>query len=148
MDNSASGSITREANGDISLTFRASPHGVVKYTAPPNIWASHFCDASHGGEAHLRWYSAMTFLKSSGPIDVVQVPPEQEGLHGHGSGEPPKARTIRVTDEMVTRFLTWPLPGSVCADPVASRQHDPHRTGTNLLSATEARMMLEHVLKA
>lgn len=93
MENTASGSVTREANGDISLTFRASPHGVVKYTAPPNIWASHFCDASQGGEAYLRWYTAMTFLKSSGPIDVVAVPLGQEGLHGHGSGEPPKLRS-------------------------------------------------------
>lgn len=97
MDNTATGSVTKEVNGDISLTFRTRS-GVVKYTAPLNIWASHFCDASQGGEQHYRWYTAMTFLKSSGPIDVVQVPLEQEGLHGHGSGEPPKMRTVAMSN--------------------------------------------------
>jgi hypothetical protein len=95
MDNTASGSVTRETNGDISLTFRVSPHGIAKYTAPPNIWASHFCDASEGGESHYRWYTAMTFLKSSGPIDVVQVPLAEEGLPPHGTGLPPTTRPAR-----------------------------------------------------
>jgi hypothetical protein len=53
-----------------------------------------------------------------------------------------------VTEEMVTRFLNWPLPASVCCDPCASMQNYPDRIGTNLLTATEARQMLEHVLLA
>lgn len=53
---------------------------------------------------------------------------------------------MQVTDEMVDRFLTWALPASVCADPCATRPDMPNRSGTNLLTATEARAMLEHVL--
>lgn len=48
-----------------------------------------------------------------------------------------------VTDDLVNRFLTWPVPASVCPDGVPGQ---PGRTGTNLLSAAEARQMLEHVL--
>jgi len=55
------------------------------------------------------------------------------------------AELRRITDEMVNRFLTWPLPVSACADLVTTRQ-GPGRTGTNLLSFTEAREMLEYVL--
>lgn len=54
---------------------------------------------------------------------------------------------MRVTDEMVSRFLRWPLPKSVNADLCAT---DPSykfpRSGTNLLNADEARQMLEYVL--
>ncbi|MBX9848730.1 MAG: hypothetical protein K2X64_05510 [Rhodocyclaceae bacterium] len=49
--------------------------------------------------------------------------------------------------EMVERFLAWPLPGNVCADPCATQTNAPHRSGTNLLDATQARAMLEHVLQ-
>jgi len=42
-------------------------------------------------------------------------------------------------DEMAQRFLSWPLPADVCADAVACKQGAPHRTGTNLLTATQAR---------
>jgi hypothetical protein len=55
-------------------------------------------------------------------------------------------QSVVVTEEMVTRFLTWPLPASVCADEVATIPNRPHRTGTTLLTAIEARQMLEHVL--
>lgn len=48
---------------------------------------------------------------------------------------------------MVNRFLTWPLPESVCSDPCATMQGYPQRTGTNLLTADEALAMLEHVLR-
>lgn len=44
---------------------------------------------------------------------------------------------------LVERFLTWPVPPSVCPDGVPGK---PGRTGTNLLSATEAREMLMFVL--
>lgn len=49
-------------------------------------------------------------------------------------------------DTLVDRFLTWKLPESVCSDLCASRRGYPNRTGTNLLSADEARLMIEHLL--
>jgi hypothetical protein len=53
---------------------------------------------------------------------------------------------MKVTDEMVSRFLSWPLPGGVCSDRCATIPGYTHRIGTNLLNAAEARAMLEHVL--
>ncbi len=55
--------------------------------------------------------------------------------------------SVSVPEAMVDRFLQWPLPYSVCADLCATRQ-GYLRSGTNLLSAPEARQMLEHVLDA
>jgi hypothetical protein len=49
-------------------------------------------------------------------------------------------------NHLVDRFLSWPLPKSVCADPCASNPDYPGRSGTNLLNAEQARQMLEHVL--
>ncbi len=46
-------------------------------------------------------------------------------------------------DAMVNRFLTWPVPASVYPDGTPGQ---PGRTGTNLLTADEARQMLEHVV--
>lgn len=54
-----------------------------------------------------------------------------------------KARLAEPTDAMVERFLAWPVPASVHPDGTPGQ---PGRTGTNLLSAPEARQMLEHVL--
>jgi hypothetical protein len=48
-----------------------------------------------------------------------------------------------VNDEMVNRFLTWPVPADVYPDGIAGQ---PGRTGTNLLTAVQAREMLGHVL--
>lgn len=53
---------------------------------------------------------------------------------------------MKVTEEMVQRFLSWPLPASVCADSCAMESGYSHRTGTNLLTAEEARQMLEYLL--
>lgn len=54
---------------------------------------------------------------------------------------------MKVTDAMVSRFLTWNLPDSVAVDECATMENFPHpRTGTCLLTAVEARAMLEHVL--
>jgi len=48
---------------------------------------------------------------------------------------------------LVDRFLAWPLPKSVCSDLCATMPDYPHqRTGTNLLTAEEARQMLEAIL--
>lgn len=73
-----------------------------------------------------------------------------EGLF---EGETEEQRSLRlapvqpVSAEMVNRFLAWPLPTDVCADPCASMSGYPHhRSGTNLLTALQARAMLEHVL--
>ena len=51
-------------------------------------------------------------------------------------------------DAMVNRFLSWPLPADVYADPCASMPNYPHRFGTNLLNAEQAKAMLLHVLTA
>lgn len=48
-------------------------------------------------------------------------------------------------DRLVNEFLKWPLPESVCADPCATRQGSG-RSGTNLLTAIEARQMFESLL--
>ena len=50
-------------------------------------------------------------------------------------------------DGLVNRFLAWKLPDSVCSDQCATQRGYPHRTGTTLLTADEARQMLEHVLQ-
>lgn len=62
-------------------------------------------------------------------------------------------RPPHVTDEMVSRFLSWKLPkdfhpdGGMVFIPTKGRGHDsPHwPVGTNLLTAQQAREMLEHV---
>lgn len=61
--------------------------------------------------------------------------------------------TIQVTDAMVSRFLAWPLPKDFAPDchvyfdrEAADAFVESWPTGTNLLSATQARAMLEHVL--
>lgn len=46
---------------------------------------------------------------------------------------------------LVDRFLEWPLPPSVCSDLCATEANHPHRSGTNLLSAGEARQMFEYL---
>ncbi len=52
-----------------------------------------------------------------------------------------------VTDEMVDRFLGWPLPASVCSDMCATvRNYEYSRSGTNLMNFHEAKAMLEYVL--
>lgn len=50
---------------------------------------------------------------------------------------------MKVTEDLVNRFLAWPVPASVHPDGTPGQ---PGRTGTNLLTAIEARAMLEHVL--
>lgn len=46
-------------------------------------------------------------------------------------------------DVLVQRFLTWPVPAEVYPDGTPGQ---PGRTGTNLLSAPQAKAMLQHVL--
>lgn len=49
-------------------------------------------------------------------------------------------------DRIVDRFLSCPLPEGTKADPCVCNPHHPHRTGTNLLTAAEAKQMLGSVL--
>lgn len=50
-------------------------------------------------------------------------------------------------DALVSAFLAWPLPDTVCVDIVATKPGPAlHRHGTNLLSAVEAREMVIHLL--
>jgi hypothetical protein len=51
-------------------------------------------------------------------------------------------------DTLVNRFLAWPLPRSVCSDACVSMPDYPHRCGTNLLTADEAKAMFQHCLGA
>lgn len=60
-----------------------------------------------------------------------------------------------VTDEMVSRFLGWPLPKDFAPDAGISFDRTsmdkygwPMPCGTNLLNAIQARAMLEHVVQA
>lgn len=57
-------------------------------------------------------------------------------------------RAVPVTEinKLVDAFLAWPLPVSVCPDPIAMMLGSPRRSGTNLLTADEAKQMFEHVL--
>lgn len=67
-----------------------------------------------------------------------------------------EARAVSVvTDNMVSRFLCWPLPRDFypdCGISFDGRKDDEWNknktwpTGTNLLTAIQARQMLEHVL--
>ena len=54
-----------------------------------------------------------------------------------------------ITDEaiagLVDKFLAWPLPSSVSSDQCTTVRGYPHRSGTNLLTATEARQMFEYL---
>ena len=52
------------------------------------------------------------------------------------------------TKLMIDRFLSWPLPESLCSDPCASMPGYPHRTGTNLMTAEQAEAMIEYVIAA
>lgn len=49
--------------------------------------------------------------------------------------------------KLVDLFLAWPLPKSVCSDRCVCEPNYPGpRIGTNLLTADEARQMLEYLL--
>lgn len=50
---------------------------------------------------------------------------------------------MTISDDMVSRFLMWPVPADVYPDGMPGK---PGRTGTNLMTAPQARAMLEHVL--
>jgi hypothetical protein len=50
------------------------------------------------------------------------------------------------TKELVNRFLAWQLPTTVCSDTCVTMPNYPHqRSGTNLLTANEAKQMIEYL---
>ena len=79
------------------------------------------------------------FLKAGDEAERVAVLWTQPDVRPAQSDQPDM-------QAMVSRFLAWPLPTSVQADPCALDPAYPHRHGTNLLTASEAQAMLEHVL--
>ncbi len=87
--------------------------------------------------------------------DLYQLMAQHRAVYSNKPPEPPSAPAavdvpvpVVVTPEMVDRFLSWPLPKTVSVDPCARWPGYPDRVGTNLLTADEARAMLEHVLAA
>ena len=50
-----------------------------------------------------------------------------------------------VNGDMVSRFLTWPVPADVYPDGVPGKDG---RTGTNLMTAQQTRQMLDHVVQS
>jgi len=73
---------------------------------------------------------------------------QRKGLQGSPlrvEGEKACLHTGQI-DGLVDKFLRWPLPESVCSDPCASMHGYPNRVGTNLLTATEAKQMIEYLL--
>ncbi len=57
-------------------------------------------------------------------------------------------KTEPAVDALVDRFLAWPVPTSCCPDNLdADGRMRPGGSGTNLLSAAEAKQMFEFVLR-
>jgi len=50
-------------------------------------FASLVCGGSLGNEVDYRHFSAVKFLNSTGPVDVVRVPTDKVGRHDHCYGE-------------------------------------------------------------
>ena len=85
------------------------------------------------------WYGEHGANMPLPPAGIVRT---QEALE--------EAQTI-VTDEMVNRFLAWPLPPTFAPDGGVSFKGQlatPWPMGTNLLTAEQAKAMLQHVLGA
>lgn len=76
-------------------------------------------------------------------------------LPNHSPAGAPRATDSKVTEQMVSRFLGWPLPkdfGPDCGISFDGRKDDEWNknktwpVGTNLFTADQARAMLEHIL--
>lgn len=91
-------------------------------------------------QAHL----AQTLAQPGKPVrlddDIVLALKSFVGMGNPIAPDPGKGYPL---DALVDRFLTWPVPADVYPDGTPGQ---PGRTGTNLLSAPQARAMLEHVL--
>lgn len=51
-----------------------------------------------------------------------------------------------VLNTLVVRFLMWPLPKSVRSDQCVTMDYEFPRSGTNLLTADEAKQMVDYLL--
>lgn len=71
---------------------------------------------------------------------------QENGYVGSGMDYDVIKNHFETVDSLVEKFLAWPLPKSVCADMCATRPETLHRSGTNLLTATEAKEMFEYLL--
>ena len=81
------------------------------------------------------------------PLKTVVIGPCKE-TEGADVAEAFGRDDVKVIEALVSRFLAWPLPASVCSDLfVTDRDYKFPRSGTNLLTADEARAMIEYVLK-
>lgn len=80
---------------------------------------------------------ATTIVTNEAPAHLIHAVADRVADLGKPTNASPSL------DVLVDRFLTWPVPASVYPDGIPGR---PGRTGTNLLSAIEAREMLRHVL--
>lgn len=60
--------------------------------------------------------------------------------------QPMKTEPELLLNQLAERFISWPLPESVCADLCTTKAGYTGRTGTNLLTFDEAKQMLAYVL--
>lgn len=102
-------------------------------------WAGtspHRCERGTRICLHCRARATVNALRDA-VIAISALPPE--------TGAQPQEKLP--LEALVSRFLGWKLPKSVCSDLCVTHSNHPHeRSGTNLLTADEARQMLEHVL--
>lgn len=63
-------------------------------------------------------------------------------------GAQPPLHGSEAIKALVDRFLAWPLPKSVRSDLCVTEEYPHPRSGTNLLTADEARQMFEYLFAA
>lgn len=97
----------------------------------------------HGGSIHRLWksksYSAIKELALTLPKEAYEV--------GFAEGKQSHRLTEEQKNKLIDRFLAWPLPKSVCSDKCVSDPTYPNRVGTNLLTADEAKQMLDYLFE-
>ncbi len=106
-----------------ALTARPAPWTDTR--VPAQVW--HVARAVYGTESHTDEQRLYRTLQAA--LMTLAAPTN------HAEAEVPAA--------LVDRFLTWPVPADVYPDGTPGQ---PGRTGTNLLSAPQAKAMLQHVL--
>jgi hypothetical protein len=72
--------------------------------------------------------------------------PVKDIIIKHLKSVPTETEVMPKIAELVNKFLAWELPKSVCSDGCVTNREYPHsRTGTNLLTADEAKQMIEYL---
>jgi len=85
-------------------------------------------------------------------FENVQKPMRDKLWELEGYALRSKLADTQTLDQAVTRFLAWQLPtdfgpdGFIGFDATKAKENNSWPTGTNLLTAQQARQMLEHVL--